>query len=92
MTTLTEKEIMAMQPLPPQEMQDMVQRRFAEAFRERRASLPPMARNRGIILDMLENNPVWGKWGQIGSYTAARNVLNRYWPEWNNNQNEESDE
>ena len=68
--------------VPPAQMQEMVQKRFAEEYKARRAELPMMASNRAIIMDMLENE-VWGKWGQIGSYTAARNVLNRHWPEWN---------
>ena len=81
MKHLTIEEIQEWGAMPPSEMLERIQRRFVEEFRDLRASLPSYARNHGIITDLLKN-PIWGQWGQIGSYTAARKILDRYWPEW----------
>lgn len=84
MGVLTLEEIRSWGALPPSEMKERVQRRFADDFRAIRASLPALASDHAIIVDMLRD-PVWGEWGQIGSYQAACKVLGRYLPDWNKN-------
>lgn len=69
-----------MEPMPPEETLRYVQEAFASEFMATRRE-QPLATNRAVIMSMLEN-PVWGTWGKIGSYQAARKVLDRECPGW----------